>query len=215
MVVNIDTENVSLKKEKKKKKKQREEEKLEVSTGEEAINKEEKKKNKKKKDKKRDSESTQELKDKKKKKKSNKRKREHDDEEGEDSPAKKKAKKKEDEEKQEVAAVSTPTSSRSKLSSAQIQEYRDTNRIIVDSSVEIVPYITFDQVQENFDPELVQACCAGFEKPSPIQSHCWPVAKSGKYVFQIDAVVAQRINNKCQLIKGIWWELPKPVQERL
>lgn len=54
-----------------------------------------------------------------------------------------------------------------------VKSFREENQITIESDVEYPPILSFDQLQ--FPKELLHGI-KGFEKPTPIQSQCWPIA---------------------------------------
>ena len=73
-----------------------------------------------------------------------------------------------------------PTSRTKSLTPETVKSFYAEHSINVDNkkSEEMVkPILTFEDA--NLDSECLEAC-KNFEKPTPIQSMCWPVIASGK-----------------------------------
>ncbi|KAJ1968040.1 hypothetical protein IWQ62_001489 [Dispira parvispora] len=74
------------------------------------------------------------------------------------------------------------TTAHSGVSAKEAQDFYEEHSIAVESSTPFYPYLTFAQAP--FDSKIMSAC-SEFEKPSPIQSCCWPILHAPRDVIGI------------------------------
>eukprot|EP01125_Pyxidicula_operculata_P009261 TRINITY_DN305_c0_g2_i1.p1 TRINITY_DN305_c0_g2~~TRINITY_DN305_c0_g2_i1.p1 ORF type:complete len:516 (-),score=161.60 TRINITY_DN305_c0_g2_i1:37-1584(-) len=116
-----------------------------------------------------------EKKEKRKSEKQEKKRKRSEEESGEDTP-----KKKQKISNDSTNGSTTPTDEKSFLSDDTdfINKYREENEIVVEGHVtNFKPFETFSEGK--FPSDLLQIT-KGFEKPTPIQSQCWPIILSNK-----------------------------------
>lgn len=65
------------------------------------------------------------------------------------------------------------------------KEFRERNDISVDSDVEFHPTLTFEMAKKYIPASLIESFCGKFEKPTPIQAQCWPIAASSRDMIGI------------------------------
>ncbi|KAL6066746.1 RNA-dependent ATPase [Balamuthia mandrillaris] len=78
----------------------------------------------------------------------------------------------------------------SRLSAAETTQWRKEQGIAVSSDgaddTLYPPILSFDEARQRFTPtDLLDALCHGFQRPTPIQSQCWPILLANKDVIGI------------------------------